>query len=311
MIARAAASVHRRLAHAPRWIVRLYFQAISLISRSVFSRSMQRRVRNSLCGYGHSWPSLDFGPRTIRLGKDTTVRLIPHLGEFDEDALFTDRIDYEPYMFEWLESRVQDYDLIIEIGANVGIYSVFFDAVARRLPEGQRPRLVAFEPAHVAFQRLQRNLAANKAWSVTAYQAAVGEHSGLQSFYEPVGHLTNGSFMRSFAEHFSPRVNASVAVVVAASELEHWLKTAKRGLVKIDVEGFEPQLLTALRSLLETYGPDLIVEVMPSTAGPLNADPVLAAYDRYLITGEGLRSESSLYFSQQHFDWFLTRAYNH
>lgn len=64
-------------------------------------------------------------------------------------------------------------------------------------------------------------------------------------------------------------------IVLAAPRLERWVSTATRTLVKIDVEGFEPELLVALGPVLQRHRPDLLIEVRPFTLDKLNADPVL------------------------------------
>jgi FkbM family methyltransferase len=310
---------HALIARGPRWLVKAYVVLLSLVSRNLLSLANQHRVRNVM--FGHSWPAMEFGPRGIVLGRDVEVRLVPHIGEFDEQALYMRELDYERAMFKWLEQQAGAYDLIIEIGANVGIYTIFFDALQRtqlakkRVPAqtqvpaktqvpAQAQVIVSFEPSQEAYRRLRRNLENNGADTLT-FQAAVGAESGLQIFHEPVGHLTNGSFVRAFAAHFADAVDETTVVVVAARELEKWLAPAARALIKIDVEGFEPELLAALAPLLEKYRPDLLIEVMPSTFEPLEANPTLARYDRFLVTAEGLRPEPKLYFSQTYFDWFL------
>jgi FkbM family methyltransferase len=209
-------------------------------------------------------------------------------------------------VFAWFEENALQYDLIVEIGANVGIYSVFFDALARRRPAGERPRLVAFEPAPRAFERLQRNLAANGA-TVETHQVAIGDKSGHQTFYEAesAGRLTNGSLVRSAVESLAPQVKEIVISVISAAELERWIRPARRALIKIDVEGYEPQLLAAMRPLIERYRPDLMIEVLPGTPEALAANGALTGYECFLVTDQGLRKEENLYVSQQHFDWLL------
>ncbi len=266
---------------------------------------LQRRIRNSVC-IGPKWPEMDFGPRRVRLGTRTEVALIPHWDEFDQEALFLNTLEYEEPVFRWLEDNVaESYDLILEVGANAGLYSVFFDALFKHASRTGKRRIVSFEPAPEAYRRLIANLAANKADHVIAYQAAIGETSGLQAFYEPVGHLTNGSLLRDFSEIFAPEVDETVAVVLAAPELGRWLTTADRALIKIDVEGSEPELLAALGPLLERHGPDLLIEVLPFTLDKLNADPRLAAYDKYLIVPGGLQKAATFHASTQHRDWLL------
>jgi FkbM family methyltransferase len=297
---------HRLLARGPLWLVKGYFVLLSLVSRNLFSTRNQQHARAVMSG--HRWPALEFGPRRIVLGRAVDLNLVPHLGEFDEQALYTREFDYEQAMFRWLEQQAGAYDLIIEIGANVGIYTIFFDALRRkRLDKGRAKEqvLVSFEPSQEAYRRLRRNLEINGANTLT-FHAAVGVESGRQTFYEPVGHLTNGSFVRAFAAQFADAIDETAVEVVAACDLEKWLAPATKVLIKIDVEGFEPELLKALAPLLEKYRPDLLIEIMPSTFEPLEADPTLARYDRFLVTAEGLRPEQKFYFSQTYFDWFLT-----
>jgi hypothetical protein len=47
----------------------------------------------------------------------------------------------------------------------------------------------------------------------------VSDETGFSSFYEPEGHLTNGSLGRGFAEHFSQTVRDSMVVTLAGSSL--------------------------------------------------------------------------------------------
>jgi len=295
--------VHRLLARAPRRLVKAYIVLLSLLSRNLCSVSNQQRVRNAMLR--HAWPAIDFGPLSVLLGRAVDVRLVPHLGEFDEQALYTRTLDYESAMFKWLEQQAGTYDLIIEIGANVGIYTIFFDALRRKQVPAKTQVIVSFEPSSEAYRRLSRNLEINGA-KVLAFQAAVGAESGRQAFYEPSRHLTNGSFVRVFAAQFADAIEETTVDVLGARELEKWLAPAAKALIKIDVEGFEPPLLIALEPLLEKYRPDLLIEIMPSTFEPLEVNATLARYDRFLVTAEGLRPEKKFYFSQAYFDWFLT-----
>jgi FkbM family methyltransferase len=169
---------------------------------------------------------MQFGPKIVSVGHKTKISLIPHLGEFDQTALFLKTLDYEAPVFEWLATNAaMKYDLIIEIGANIGVYTVFLDALTR-LPGSKLTKIIAFEPSPEAFRRLLENLRANRARHVHALQAAVAPASGLQAFFEPAGHLTNGSFVREFAELFSESITETEVVVVDTAELERFLSNA-------------------------------------------------------------------------------------
>jgi FkbM family methyltransferase len=249
---------------------------------------------------------MGFDPRRVLLGRNTPVHLTPHIGEFDEFALFAKRLDYEVEVFTWLErNAVDSYDLIIEVGANVGVYTVFLDTLIKRATCARLKQIVSFEPSNDAYMRLIENLGVNKTKFVTAFQVAIGTASGLQSFFEPNGHLTNGSFLREFSEIFSESVRESTVAVVAASELERYLRDAGKALIKVDVEGFEPQLIDALGPLITRYRPDILIEILPGTPERLEANPALRAYGRFLITENGLETSRVLFASDAHRDWLL------
>ena len=263
-------------------------------------------VRNSLCGSAHDWPSLGFGPKKVVLGKATSVLLVPHIGEFDEYALFTKNLDYEAPVFEWLERNVAlAYDIVVEVGANVGIYTIFFAALMR-YRTSRLAKVVAFEPSPEAFARLLQNLRANHtAGSVIAFQAAVGGSAGLRLFFEPRGHLTNGSFVREFSEKFSDSIAETPVVMIHGKELERFFVDGEKALIKIDVEGYEPRLIGALSPLISKYRPDLLIEVLSDTAGELEASSALAMYDKFLLTSTGPARSKTLFASPSHRDWLL------
>src|SRR5271154_1103636 len=98
-------------------------------------------------------------PRTIQLASGTKLTIRPHIGEFDFQALFSRSISYERDVFKVLAQRMSQYRTIVEIGANVGIYTAFFaNAFACQDPNRA---VFAFEPSREAFKRLLDNFEHN------------------------------------------------------------------------------------------------------------------------------------------------------
>jgi FkbM family methyltransferase len=305
MIHQAVNQLHSAMARAPKFVAATYLQLISLVSRRILPRSISRRIAYSIC-YRLDWPALNYKSRNVIVGERTEIRLVPHLGETDAAALFTKTLDYEKPVFKWLENNATNkYDIIIEIGANVGIYTVFLDALIKSFPGGQLKSIVAFEPSQEAYGRLIENLRVNAAVSVNAFRAAVGTKSGLETFFEPKGHLTNGSFMREFSAIFSDTVQESIVTVVGAEQLERFFCGKRKVLVKIDVEGYEPQLLKAMSAQISLYHPDLIIEVLPGTPEGLEPIAALNRYRKYLLGPHGLEESSTLFSSDSHRDWLF------
>jgi FkbM family methyltransferase len=78
----------------------------------------------------------------------------------------------EPCTLEWIETFSAD-DVLFDIGANVGMYSIW--AAATR-----RCRVIAFEPEALNYALLNRNIQANKLQDlVKAYCIGLSDHSGI------------------------------------------------------------------------------------------------------------------------------------
>lgn len=253
-----------------------------------------------------SFPALSATP-----GKAISVKLIPHMGEFDQAILFSQRLGYEPEVFSWLESAAASrYDAVIEIGANVGAYSIFFDGLINASAGCRLQKIVAFEPSLEAYSRLLDNLRANSAQHVIPIRAAVASAPGFVEFFEPHGHLTNGSLDRDFANIFSDRLGCDVVFGHGPLDIEYFLNRCAKVLIKIDVEGYEPELLLSLGELTLKHRPDFIVEVLTQTVERLNGIDWLGEYDLFLIGKDGPAPKPEFFASEQYRDWLLTPKLN-
>jgi FkbM family methyltransferase len=232
LIKQTAHALHKRIAGGPKGIAKLYIAAMSVLSRRL-PIYLSARIQNSITQF--KWPEPSFKPKSVIFPHNIEIFLVPHLGEFDQSALFKKKLDYEITVFGWLaEHALHQWDKIIEIGANIGIYTVFLDA----LINSTKPRLrkiIAFEPSLIPYRRLVENLSINRSQHVDVFNAAVGTKSGLQSFFEPAGHLTNGSLLQEFAAIFADTVTETTVLVIGAHELERYFVDTNKVLIKIDV----------------------------------------------------------------------------
>ena len=294
-----------RLAHLfasrTRCTAKLDISLLSAISRLIDRPAVSQRIANSVSNI--PWPPLEFGPRRVRAA-GIEICLHPHIGEPDAEVLFSRTVTFEEGpSFAWFKREAAKFDAIIEIGSNVGVFTVFFDRLARR-PNARLAHIYSFEPAPVAFQRLQLNLQANQCKHVILRNAAVGEQSGTLPFYEPQGFLTNGSLDRAFAEQFPAKVIERRVPVVGAQELEPFLDRHERVLIKIDVEGYEPKLIAALAPMIARYRPAIVVEVLEGTVATLNSLECLRGYRNFLLD-EGVSEHLRVFASPVHRDWLL------
>lgn len=293
--------IHDFVSTSPK-LTKVYLSAWSLLLRSGWNFPLRRNLAINL--YGSSWPSVRFKPRSVNVTGQCAINLTPNVGEFDFNALFSKDLDYESELFELLSKRLKTYDAVIEIGANVGVYTSFFSVLLGSL--GLSTPVFAFEPSRKAFVRLLDNLAANNANNVYAFNVAIADESGFLRFFEPEGHLTNGSLAVDFASHFSGHVVETIVPSFAADQLVELVSGYSNLLVKIDVEGAEEVVLKSLTSLILQKRPEIILEVLKSYEQRLNQISVLREnYDFYLVTPNGLEQRQTLQAHPRYRDFLL------
>lgn len=156
--------------------------------------------------------------------------------------------------FDRLSEWIRPGDWVLDIGANVGHYTLEMSRLV-----GPSGRVIAFEPVPETFSILVANLAAGECANVTALNVAVSDRfdlvtmripyfeSGLENFYQ--SHIVLSADQRE-------GVTRSVLTIRPDSfGLERPV-----ALVKIDAEGHEPFVLNGMSGLVERDRPVLILE---------------------------------------------------
>jgi FkbM family methyltransferase len=143
--------------------------------------------------------------------------------------------------------------MVIEVGANMGVHTV---PMATELARQGRSML-ALEPQPVIFQQLCANLAINGLLNVSALSYACGKESGVVSFevpdYRSLGNFGGTSMC---ARPTTPTRHETVPCI----RLDDLVPTAAVGLIKIDVEGYELQVLEGSSNIIARSHPVLYVE---------------------------------------------------
>jgi FkbM family methyltransferase len=301
-----AAILHRSIRHS-RILTRVYFYTLCVVMKRLPDTKLKEQIVNSL--HEQQWHELNLPPCRVTLGLQTQIHLIPHLKEFDFYALVLRQLNYEREVFSMLEARIpaMQYDAIVEIGANVGVYTVFFQ---KALQTATDAAIFAFEPSQTCYQRLQANLSVNNITGqskVFTYQCAVSDLVGFTILFEPEGHLTNASLSRNFAANFSTHIQSRPILSMDGQAIYQLLAKYQKLLIKIDVEGMEARVLRTLQPVIEAKRNDIIVEVLEGYTNDLNQlDFIVKNYDLYNITIDGLIQQSSFVANPLYRDYLLT-----
>ena len=173
---------------------------------------------------------------------------------------------FEPQTTELIKRLVKPGTNIIDIGADVGYYTLL---VARLCgPEG---KVFAFEPDPTNHSLLTKNVAVNGLENVTITNGAAADQTGYATLY--LTSLDTGR--HSTYQHGLPEKGS---VAVQSTTIDQFLSEQgwpEIGLVKIDVEGAEKDVLMGMRQLLEKTGPlQMIIEFNPALLRSAGVDPV-------------------------------------
>ncbi len=165
--------------------------------------------------------------------------------------------------------------LILDVGANVGTHSLVFGRHFRRVH--------AFEPNPDLWAQFERNIAINGFDHVTLHRAGVGDQEAELPFYLiDAPNYGLGTF--SAVEQYSmPLKRAGVCRLVNGDEYlrQHGLHPVDA--IKIDVQGFEPQVLRGLNGALRQDRPIVWFEQGLVTQETIRALPDLKELFPYSI----------------------------
>jgi FkbM family methyltransferase len=183
--------------------------------------------------------------------------------------------------------RFEPGDVIIDIGANIGWYSMLLERLA---PDSVD--IFSFEPDPLNFSLLSQNLKLNGAQRVRAEQKAVADVAGTMRLYQ---HDSS-----NLGRHSLLQLQDGTAVDVETIALDAFW--ASRGLgdrvprfIKIDIEGYELHALRGAAGLLARC-PALLCEFSPPYMRKGGIDPadlvdllIGHGFDANLITADGLQ----------------------
>ena len=166
---------------------------------------------------------------------------------------------YELAVAQVIRDHLERGQTFWDIGANVGWFSVFASKIV-----GPSGRVVSFEPSPEVFDILFAH--AKTAEGVTAIRLGVGNADEVRLFAAH-GRSSSSSFVEEVTK-MNFRFHASVPIQhikVELRKVDSLVKElgSKPSLLKIDVEGFELEVLRGASDLLSSRRPTLIIEVHP------------------------------------------------
>lgn len=164
--------------------------------------------------------------------------------------------EYEPKLASLFLSHVAPDRDVIDVGANVGFYSV---AAAKRLSSG---RVLAVEPTSGAYRRLVNNLERNEVGDrVITFNGLASDRSGDAEMHVVDGmeeYASMSPLAHDLGETAGSRAEKAAASTVDDLVVRHQLNPA---IIKVDVEGAEELVFRGALETLASKRPIILSEL--------------------------------------------------
>lgn len=161
------------------------------------------------------------------------------------------RNGFEPKMVRLFQTLIKDSDTVIDIGANIGCTSLLFGELAQQV--------VSFEPSPSTFALLSQNIARSQLPNIELYNCALGS-SKMTSQITYAKSNRSGGFVANKTtikiDHITEKIQ-----VEKLDNLIQELNINQVDFIKIDVEGFELEVIKGAIEVITKFQPIVVLEL--------------------------------------------------
>jgi FkbM family methyltransferase len=174
---------------------------------------------------------------------------------------------HEPLATQLVKQLLKPGMNVVDIGGNLGYYALLEAQMV-----GDAGRVIAIEPVAANFAQLSKNVEANGYRNILLHNVAIGASNGTAPMY-----LSKKSNWHSL--HPVPWETQEIKVRVSTLDAllaQHNLLSVD--LIRMDLEGYEVEVIQGMTETVKNYSPRLLVELHPHVVG---AEAILS-YLRHL-----------------------------
>jgi len=176
-----------------------------------------------------------------------------------DDYIFIHR-QWEPDIASIIKAHLCVGDMFVDIGANIGYFSLLGASLVG--PTGQ---VISFEPISYVADQLKMSVRANHYENVKINNMALGAKPSVMELEIMPGNVGGSSLVKNIRSGQTE----SVQVSTLDQELAYFEDIR---LIKIDVEGYEYEVLLGAQETIKKYKPTIILEFSPSVYGRQKID---------------------------------------
>lgn len=154
---------------------------------------------------------------------------------------------------ENLYSNIKKEDIVLDVGANVGDVSMMASKIV-----SEKGYIYGFEPDPTNFLRLNKNLSLNNFQNIDVINKGIGDKKGRFSL-SIIDDRNRG--MNKIVKTQSGTNTINEIDVIRLDDFVNERGLKKIDVIKIDVEGFEMNVLKGAEAIIKKYQPILFIEI--------------------------------------------------
>lgn len=195
--------------------------------------------------------NIDFKKNKLILGKYEFQTIENDEGISTELQIYE---SHEPLTTHLMINELKQDMICVDLGSNIGYYAVIESNLI-----GETGKIFAIEPSPVNFPVLKSNLENQKMNNFLAFNIAIGDKNEEMEFI--ISSKSNWSKIRMNNEKINPEDKIIKIPVKTLDSFVNENNITKIDILRMDVEGFEYNILLGANKILEKFKPKIFVEI--------------------------------------------------
>lgn len=194
----------------------------------------------------------------VEMEDGETFKFLAHGTQIDNELYWYGLYGgWEKYSQKLWVKLCRDAEVIVDIGANDGMYSLAARAV------NKNAKIIAAEPLDFVLERLKQNFAANNADDIELLEIAFSDYTGEAEMFVPVDadYIRSATVNTNLLDRPPEAIRSEKIVVERFDEYFKRRGLDRLDLVKMDVESHEPEVLEGFGELIGKCKPTILAEV--------------------------------------------------
>ncbi len=158
--------------------------------------------------------------------------------------------NFEPGILNLFRAELKASDVFLDVGANIGQHSMYASYFAKRV--------ISFEPIKRLYDQFNKSVVENNILNIETFNYALGNKKEELPIYSNDINMGASSIMVS-----ENRKVEQIIKILRLDDGRESMGIRKVDFVKIDVEGYELNVLLGMRDIIREHKPKILVEYTP------------------------------------------------